>query len=52
MSNLVFNGILAVVSLVGLILMEIEPAQALIISLLLGILFTLVDIYLELKRKD
>lgn len=53
MSNTIFNCILALVSLVGLILIfEVEPVQAMIPSLLLGIFFTLIDIYLELKRKE
>jgi len=51
MSNLILICIIVVVSLVGLILMEVEPAQAIPSSLLLGIFFTLMDIYLELKRR-
>lgn len=52
MNNLVFNCAITVVSLVGLILIfEVEPVWAMMSSLLLGIFFTLMDIYLELKRR-
>ena len=51
MGNVVINCILVVASFVGLLLAGLEPDQAIPPSLLLGIFFTLMDIYLELKRR-
>ena len=52
MSSLVFNCVITVVSLVGqTLIFEVEPVRAIMSSLLLGIFFTLMDIYLELKKR-